>query len=97
MEVVRVHVLGLFPMIVSLAVELFCKTIHEVPFFFQSKHLLSFAFGVILQQLTLIQVVNLLKNEGIEWREENQGTVLIRLDGPKEFSFLDSGSDGDSD
>ncbi|KMT05060.1 hypothetical protein BVRB_7g172170 [Beta vulgaris subsp. vulgaris] len=42
-------------------------------------------------------VVNLLKNEGIEWREENQGTVLIRLDEPKEFSFLDSGSDGDSD
>lgn len=37
MEVVRVHVLGLFPMIVSLAVELFCKTIHEVPFFFSKQ------------------------------------------------------------
>ncbi|XP_021715529.1 SMR domain-containing protein At5g58720-like [Chenopodium quinoa] len=42
-------------------------------------------------------VVNLLKNEGIEWKEENHGTVLIRLDGPREFSFLDSGSDSESD
>ncbi|XP_021720676.1 SMR domain-containing protein At5g58720-like [Chenopodium quinoa] len=42
-------------------------------------------------------VVNLLKNEGIEWKEENQGTVLIRLDGPREFSFLDSGNDSESD
>ncbi|XP_056683651.1 SMR domain-containing protein At5g58720 isoform X2 [Spinacia oleracea] len=42
-------------------------------------------------------VVKLLKKEGIEWKEENQGTVLIRLDGPREFSFLDSGSDSESD
>lgn len=41
-------------------------------------------------------VVNLLINEGINWKEENQGTLLIRLDGPREFSFLDSGSDSDS-
>ncbi|KAH9609731.1 hypothetical protein KSS87_012721 [Heliosperma pusillum] len=41
-------------------------------------------------------VINLLEKEQIAWREENQGTVLIKLDGPREFSFLDSGSDSES-
>jgi len=43
-----------------------------------------------------MQVINLVKKEGIKCREENQGTLLIRLDGPREFSFLESGSDSDS-
>ncbi|XVF68997.1 hypothetical protein PTKIN_Ptkin11bG0045800 [Pterospermum kingtungense] len=38
-------------------------------------------------------VINLLENEGIQWREENRGTVLVKLDGYKEFSFLDSDTD----
>ncbi|KAK7305398.1 hypothetical protein VNO77_43303 [Canavalia gladiata] len=41
-------------------------------------------------------VINLLNKEAIEWREENQGTVLIKLGGWREFSFLDSDSDSDS-
>lgn len=42
-------------------------------------------------------VINLVKKEGIDCREENRGTLLIKLDGiPREFSFLDSGSDSDS-
>ncbi|GFP80595.1 smr domain-containing protein ypl199c [Phtheirospermum japonicum] len=40
-------------------------------------------------------VVSLLQKEGIAWSEENQGTLLIRLDGQTDFSFLDSGSDSD--
>ncbi|KAL3616198.1 hypothetical protein CASFOL_039588 [Castilleja foliolosa] len=40
-------------------------------------------------------VVNLLQKEGIAWSEENQGTLLIRLDGQTDFSFLDNGSDSD--
>lgn len=38
-------------------------------------------------------VINLLENEGIEWSEENRGTVLVKLSGQREFSFLDSASD----
>ncbi|KAG6762275.1 hypothetical protein POTOM_032767 [Populus tomentosa] len=41
-----------------------------------------------------IPVTRLLENEGIEWSEENQG-VLIKIDGCKEFSFLDIDSDTD--
>lgn len=40
-------------------------------------------------------VTSLLKNEGIQWKEENQGMILIKLEGPREFSFLDSGSDSE--
>ncbi|KAK9734706.1 hypothetical protein RND81_04G158200 [Saponaria officinalis] len=40
-------------------------------------------------------VTNFLDKERVPWREENQGTVLIKLDGPREFSFLDSESDSD--
>ncbi|KAK1412757.1 hypothetical protein QVD17_34254 [Tagetes erecta] len=40
-------------------------------------------------------VVNLLESENIEWKEENRGTLLIKLNGQREFSFLDSGSDTD--
>ena len=43
--------------------------------------------------LVPLQVTSLLKNEGVRWTEENQGTILIKLEGPREFSFLDSGSD----
>lgn len=42
-----------------------------------------------------MQVVKLLEKEGIEWSEENQGTVLIKLGGKREFSFMES--DGDSE
>ncbi|XP_074295024.1 SMR domain-containing protein At5g58720-like [Silene latifolia] len=41
-------------------------------------------------------VMDLLEKERVAWKEENQGTVLIKLDGPREFSFLDSGSDSES-
>jgi hypothetical protein len=40
-----------------------------------------------------MQVIKLLQKEGIEWSEENQGTLLIKLTGYREFSFLDSESD----
>ncbi|KAM7496449.1 hypothetical protein LguiA_020863 [Lonicera macranthoides] len=40
-------------------------------------------------------VTNLLEKEGVEWKEENRGTLLIMLDGQREFSFLDSESDTD--
>ncbi|XVE79403.1 hypothetical protein DITRI_Ditri14bG0055800 [Diplodiscus trichospermus] len=38
-------------------------------------------------------VINLLEKEGIQWREENRGTVLVKLDECRELSFLDSDSD----
>ncbi|PIN25455.1 hypothetical protein CDL12_01799 [Handroanthus impetiginosus] len=40
-------------------------------------------------------VINLLQQEGISWSEENRGTLLIKLNGQTDFSFLDSGSDTD--
>ncbi|XP_058787904.1 SMR domain-containing protein At5g58720 isoform X2 [Vicia villosa] len=42
-------------------------------------------------------VTKLLDKESIEWSEENRGTVLIKLNGWREFSFLDTDSDSDSD
>ncbi|KAH6836642.1 hypothetical protein C2S53_005261 [Perilla frutescens var. hirtella] len=42
-------------------------------------------------------VISLLQKEGIKWSEENRGTLLIRIDGQTDFSFLDSGSGSDSD
>ncbi|RYR27774.1 hypothetical protein Ahy_B01g051826 isoform C [Arachis hypogaea] len=41
-------------------------------------------------------VVNLLHKERMEWCEENRGTLLIKLNGWREFSFLDTDSDSDS-
>ncbi|EEF36761.1 ATP binding protein, putative [Ricinus communis] len=38
-------------------------------------------------------IIILLEKEGIRWSEENRGTLLIKLDGFKEYSFLDSESD----
>ncbi|KAG2669964.1 hypothetical protein I3843_14G060800 [Carya illinoinensis] len=38
-------------------------------------------------------VIKLMQKEGIEWREENKGTLLIKLGGSREFSFMDSESD----
>lgn len=40
-----------------------------------------------------MQVIKLMQKEGIEWREENKGTLLIKLGGSREFSFMDSESD----
>ncbi|XP_057507481.1 SMR domain-containing protein At5g58720-like [Actinidia eriantha] len=40
-------------------------------------------------------VINLVEREGIEWSEENRGTVLIRLDGRREFTFVESDSDNE--
>ncbi|KAL9263782.1 SMR domain-containing protein [Drosera capensis] len=40
-------------------------------------------------------VISLLDRESIQWKEENRGAVVISLNGPREFSFLDSGSDSD--
>lgn len=42
-----------------------------------------------------MQVLDLVKREGIEWSEENRGTILIKLDGQREFTFLDLESDSD--
>ncbi|QCD78002.1 hypothetical protein DEO72_LG1g1631 [Vigna unguiculata] len=41
-------------------------------------------------------VIELLQREAIEWREENQGTVLIKLSGWREYRFVDTNSDSDS-
>lgn len=38
-------------------------------------------------------VIKLMQKEGIKWSEENQGTLLIKLNGYREFSFMDSDSD----
>ncbi|OMO90451.1 hypothetical protein COLO4_19159 [Corchorus olitorius] len=38
-------------------------------------------------------VIKLLEKEGIQWHEENRGTVLVKLDGYREFSFIDSDSE----
>ncbi|XP_073057919.1 LOW QUALITY PROTEIN: SMR domain-containing protein At5g58720 [Primulina eburnea] len=38
-------------------------------------------------------VINLLKKEGIEWSEVNRGMLFVRLDGQRDFGFLDSDSD----
>ncbi|XP_059660864.1 SMR domain-containing protein At5g58720 [Cornus florida] len=40
-------------------------------------------------------VINLVQKEGIECNEENKGTLLIRLDGQREFSFLETESDSE--
>lgn len=40
-------------------------------------------------------VIDLVEREGIEWREENRGTILIRLDGQREFAFMESEDDID--
>ncbi|KAI4305255.1 hypothetical protein L6164_028630 [Bauhinia variegata] len=42
-------------------------------------------------------VIKLLEKEAVEWSEENRGTVLIKLNGYREFSFLDKDNDSDSD
>ncbi|XP_010253890.1 PREDICTED: SMR domain-containing protein At5g58720 isoform X2 [Nelumbo nucifera] len=41
-------------------------------------------------------VISLLEKEGIGWSEENQGTVLIKIDGRKEFNFMESETDSES-
>ncbi|CAI0540701.1 unnamed protein product [Linum tenue] len=38
-------------------------------------------------------VVKLLESEQLEWSEENRGTLLIKIDGCKEYSFMDTDSD----
>ncbi|KAE8687221.1 hypothetical protein F3Y22_tig00111022pilonHSYRG00285 [Hibiscus syriacus] len=38
-------------------------------------------------------IIKLLEKEDIQWREENRGTLLVKLDGYREFSFLDASSD----
>lgn len=40
-------------------------------------------------------VINLMEKEGIEWSEENRGTVIIKLDGQRDFRFLES--DGETE
>lgn len=41
------------------------------------------------------QVIELAEKEHIEWREENSGTVALRLGGPREYRFLEHESDSD--
>ncbi|XWS71576.1 hypothetical protein CRYUN_Cryun03dG0149700 [Craigia yunnanensis] len=38
-------------------------------------------------------VIKLMEKEGIQWHEENRGTMLVKLDGYREFSFSDCDSD----
>ncbi|CAM8970402.1 unnamed protein product [Rhodiola kirilowii] len=40
-------------------------------------------------------VIGLLERENIHWTEENSGTVLIRLNGQRNFSFVDSDSESE--
>ncbi|CAN1150760.1 SMR domain-containing protein At5g58720 [Linum perenne] len=40
-------------------------------------------------------VVKLLESEQMEWSEENRGTLLIKIDGSKQYSFMDSDSDAE--
>lgn len=40
-------------------------------------------------------VIELAEKEHIEWREENSGTVALRLGGPREYRFLEHESDSD--
>ncbi|KAF8010613.1 hypothetical protein BT93_J1300 [Corymbia citriodora subsp. variegata] len=40
-------------------------------------------------------VVRLVEREGIEWSEENQGLVVLKLDQRRNFSFVDADSDSD--
>nr|GMD15781.1 SMR domain-containing protein At5g58720 isoform X1 [Ipomoea batatas] len=73
-------------------------------------HLLFGAFGRSVQLFRVITgcggqgvgksklkltVINLLEKEGIKWSEENRGTLLIKLHGQTNFSFLYSDSDND--
>lgn len=54
----------------------------------------SLAVSLIFSSYRL-QVINLLEKEGLQWRAENQGTLVIKLDGCTQFSFLDSDSDAE--
>jgi len=40
-------------------------------------------------------VIELAEKEHIEWREENSGTIALRLGGPREYCFLEYDSDSD--
>ncbi|KAL6626994.1 hypothetical protein ACP70R_030720 [Stipagrostis hirtigluma subsp. patula] len=40
-------------------------------------------------------VMELAEKEQIEWREENSGTIVLRLGGPREYRFLEHDSDSD--
>nr|CAB3471682.1 unnamed protein product [Digitaria exilis] len=40
-------------------------------------------------------VIELAENEHIEWREENSGTIALRLGGPREYRFLEHENDSD--
>ncbi|WVZ72892.1 hypothetical protein U9M48_021280 [Paspalum notatum var. saurae] len=40
-------------------------------------------------------VMELAEKENIEWREENSGTIALRLGGPREYRFLEHDSDSD--
>ncbi|CAO2209393.1 unnamed protein product [Urochloa humidicola] len=40
-------------------------------------------------------VIELAEKEHIEWREENSGTIALRLGGPREYRFLEYDSDSD--
>uniref|UniRef100_A0A1D1XF32 NEDD4-binding protein 2 n=1 Tax=Anthurium amnicola TaxID=1678845 RepID=A0A1D1XF32_9ARAE len=40
-------------------------------------------------------VIDLVEKEGIEWSEDNPGTVVLRIDGLKEYSFMTSDNDSE--
>ncbi|KAL6874660.1 hypothetical protein ACP4OV_013325 [Aristida adscensionis] len=40
-------------------------------------------------------VIELVEKEHIEWREENSGTIVLRLGGPREYRFLEHDSDSE--
>ncbi|KAE8733039.1 PfkB-like carbohydrate kinase family protein [Hibiscus syriacus] len=38
-------------------------------------------------------IIRLLEKKDIQWHEQNRGTLLVKLDGYREFTFLDANSD----
>ncbi|RRT66474.1 hypothetical protein B296_00014696 [Ensete ventricosum] len=40
-------------------------------------------------------VLGLVEKEDIKWREENAGTLILSLDEPKEYSFVESDTDSE--
>ncbi|RWW33790.1 hypothetical protein BHE74_00010196 [Ensete ventricosum] len=71
-------------------------------------HLLLFAYipcklprlpslmsSIIIQEMLVICVLGLVEKEDIKWREENAGTLILSLDEPKEYSFVESDTDSE--
>ncbi|MQM07548.1 hypothetical protein Taro_040385 [Colocasia esculenta] len=49
----------------------------------------------LLDAVHMVLVIGLVQKEGIEWSEDNPGTLVLRIDGLKEYSFMTSDSDSE--